>query len=395
MDPDYPRLLFFTSQIPQTRHAGCMQLHRALQGYPGECLRVIGPPIVEGAQGLPCVYETRHLFARRLVNTRFRRWVTGLSALDLWPEPGLSRTLSLVGGFKPDLVVTVMDHFSYYKHAWKLAHRLGAGFVTITMDDPQTFEVAHPWLQGAYDRVLSRLYQSTALSIGVSLEMCDYLLQKFGRTSVPFYFGPPEGLKIRPADASLRLRDPGRLTLAFAGSMSLGYPEGIRSLLPALRAANARLHIYSHYQEVIEDPCIVHRGFFPPEELWPVIQDECDAVLLPYAFGGEILRVYRTHFPTKISEYCWTGMPILIAGPESATGVRWGMRHPEAALVATDPAISNVGPILERLRDDSALRSRLAAGGAALAQSEFEPRAARNRFLGLMRQARSARPPHP
>jgi hypothetical protein len=394
MDADYPRLLFFTSQIPQTRHAGCMQLYRALQGYPGECLRVIGPPIVEGAQGLPCVYKTQSLLTYRLVNTRFRRWVTGVNALDLLPEPGLSRTLSLVEGFRPDLVVTVMDNLSFYKHAWKLAQRLGAGFVTITMDDPQTFEVAHPLLQGAFDRLLSRLYQSTALSIGVSCEMCDYLRQKYGRASETFYFGPPEGLRIRPAEDSLRLRDPARLTLAFAGSMSLGYPEGIRSLLPALRAANARLHVYTHYKDVIEDPCIVNRGFLAPEALWPVVQEECDAVLLPYAFEGEILKLYRTHFPTKISEYCWTGMPILITGPDSATGVRWGMRHPEAALVATDPAVSVLAPMLERLRTDDSLRSRLAAGSAAIALSEFEPRAARSRFVELMRQARAANKPH-
>jgi hypothetical protein len=87
-------------------------------------------------------------------------------------------------------------------------------------------------------------------------------------------------------------------------------------------------------------------------------------------------------------------MPILITGPDSATGVRWGMRHPEAALVATDPAVSVLAPMLERLRTDDSLRSRLAAGSAAIALSEFEPRAARSRFVELMRQARAANKPH-
>src|SRR5580698_2871798 len=88
-DPDPPRVLFLHLEIPQTRNAGSMQLYRALEGYPGDRIRVIGMPLAEGAKGLPCEYRTRRLFTYRLVNTRFRKWATGLNALDLWPEPGL------------------------------------------------------------------------------------------------------------------------------------------------------------------------------------------------------------------------------------------------------------------------------------------------------------------
>jgi hypothetical protein len=399
MDPDHPRLLFVTSEIPQTRNAGSMQLYRALQGYPGDRIRVIGMPLEEGAKGLPCEYRTRRLFTYRLVNTRFRKWATGLNALDLWPEPGLSRTIAMLEGFKPDLVVTVMDKLSYYKHAWKVAQRLVAGLVTISMDDPQTFEVTNPLFQGAFDRLLSRLYQSTALSLGVSQEMSAYIQTQFGKASETFYFGPPDGLKVRAAAESLRLRDPGRLTLAFAGTMSLGYREGIIALLPALEAANARLHVYSRPFDLIEHPCVINRGFLAPEALWPVIQDECDAVLLPYAYDGDILRVYRTHFPTKLSEYCWTGMPMLLSGPEIATGVRWGMRHPGAALVVTDPGSPECAATLESLRTDHALRERLAYGSASVAAGEFDPGAVRLRFAEMMRKAlashRAANVPSP
>ncbi|HVZ65432.1 MAG TPA: hypothetical protein VG936_12740 [Lacunisphaera sp.] len=398
MDDSFPRLLFFTSEIPQSRNAGSMQLFRALQDYPGDRLRVIGPELAPGATGLPCPYRTRRLGIYRLVNTRFRAWVTGINALDLWPEPGLGRTLAAVEDFQPDLVVTVMDHLSYYKHAWKLARHLGAGLVTITMDDPQTFEVAHRWLQGAYDRVLSHIYQSTALSLGVSREMCDYLAEKFGRTSTPFYFGPPSGLRWRPAADSLQLRDPSRLTLAYAGSLGLGYRDGILALLPALEATGTDLQVYSHYRDVITHPRIVNRGFLPPEDLWAAVQRDCDAVLLPYAYAGDILNLYRTHFPTKLSEYCWTGMPMLLSGPALATGIRWGQRHPECALVATDPGVDACGPLLRRLRDDPELRRRLAAGSAAMAQTEFDPATVRRRFADLMRQARDCHhgaPAHP
>jgi hypothetical protein len=183
------------------------------------------------------------------------------------------------------------------------------------------------------------------------------------------------------------LRNPAQLTLAYAGSLGLGYRDGILALLPALEMTGTHLHVYSHYKNVIEHPCILNRGFVPPEALWPTIQRECDAVLLPYAFSGEYLRLYRTHFPTKLSEYCWTGMPMLLSGPEFATGIRWGLRHPEAALVAIDPSATVGAPILSRLRDDPALRHRLAAGSAALARTDFDPVLVRRQFIAHLTAA--------
>ncbi len=390
MDSSLPRLLFFTSEIPQSRNAGSMQLFRTLQGYPGDRLRVIGPAISEGAVGLPCEYRTRVLPLYRLINTRLRGVVTGLNALELWPEPGLRKTAAAVENFQPDLVVTVMDHLTYYKHAWKLAQRLNAGLVTITMDDPQTFEVAHPLFQAAYDRVLSRLYQSTALSLGVSREMCAYLERTFGRPSTPFYFGPPEGIQPRPLSDGQTLRQPPQLTLGYAGSLGLGYGDGIRALLPSLAATGTTLRVFSSYKDVIEHPNIVNRGFLPPEDLWPTVQRECDAVLLPYAPDGEILRVYRTHFPTKLSEYCAISMPMLLCGPADATGVRWGLRHPDAALVATDYSPATIVPLLNCLRVDAARRVTLATAGRTLAAQQFNPTEVRTRFRELMVQARAA-----
>jgi hypothetical protein len=130
---------------------------------------------------------------------------------------------------------------------------------------------------------------------------------------------------------------------------------------------------------------VVNRGFLPLEDLWPTVQAECDAVLLPYAFDGPMTRVYRTHFPTKLSEYCCIGMPMLLVGPESATGVRWGQRHPEAALTGTSP--DSVRPMLLRLRSDGDLRVRMSRAAQAAARAEFDPVLIRKEFVSMLRQA--------
>ena len=369
-------------------NAGSMQLFRVLQGYPREKLMVLGPPPEKEAELLPCRYEAVNLLTSRLAYTRFPRWAIGLNALSTRFEPQIQRSLSLATEFKPEIIVTVMDKFSYYKHAWALAGALNVPLLTITMDDPQTFETAHTLFEGVMERAIREIYRDAALSVGVSTEMCEYLKERFGKPSTVLYFGPPDSIQSRRPEESLSLKSPPHLTLGYAGQLGLGYREGISALLNTLDKTATRLNVYTKDQHnLLNHPRIVNRGFFAPKELWPTVQAECDAVIIPYAFSGTITRVYRTHFPTKLSEYCWIGVPILIVGPEDATGVRWGQRHPEAALTATSPDSKGLAPLLEKLLSDGSLRTSLASGGAALARTEFDPIKIRRRFLGLLQQA--------
>lgn len=364
-----------------------MQLFRVLQDYPGDRLLVLGPRPEADAELLPCRYEPLKLLTYRLACTRFRAWISGINALNTVIEPQIGHSLKVAREFGPDLVVTVMDKLSYYKHAWALARKLRVPLVTITMDDPQTFERAHPSLEAAFVRFLRRLYGDTSLSLGVSTQMCEYLKAKFGVTSELFSFGPPEGIRPREPEESRALRRPPQLTLGYAGSLGLGYLEGLRALFKALEITDTRLNLYTRDQHCVpEHPQILNRGFLPPDKLWTIVQAECDAVILPYAFEGVMTRVYQTHFPTKLSEYCWAGMPILLIGPSDATGVTWGLKHRDAALTATAPDAEVIGSLLERLRNDAELRVAMARAGAAIARTDFDPLLIRRRFVDLLRR---------
>jgi glycosyltransferase involved in cell wall biosynthesis len=347
---------------------------------------VLGVAPEPQAEVLPCRYDTLNLVSYRLACTRLHRWVTGLQAMSVIPEIEIGASARRTAGFAPDVVVTVMDQLSYYKHAWLLARRLNVPLMTVTMDDPQAFQRAHPMLRPAYDRILRRIYADAALSLGVSPEMCSYIETQFGRESIPFLFGPPDGIIPRRADASGLLKRPPHLTLAYAGTMGLGYGDGIASILHTLRATGTRLAIYGRRTtDMPDDPLIEFRGFRPPETLWPEIQDTCDAVLLPYSNDAQFANIYRTHFPTKLSEYCWTGMPIVCSGPAYATGIRWANEHPSAAVAAT--SVRALTEALQALRDDPALRVGMASAAAAAAAAEFDPVAIRARFWSLLGRA--------
>lgn len=365
-----------------------MQLYRILQGYPPDRLMVLGWDPEPGAKLLACEYRPLKLLTYRLACTRYRGWATGVNSLNIFPEFGLRQSVEQTRSFAPELVVTVMDKLSYYKHAWALAKQLHARFVTITMDDPQMFERSHPWLDGAYSDILGRIYSDASLSLGVSHEMCRYIESKFKKPSTVFYFGAPENLRPRDPSESIALRNMNHLTLGYAGSMSLGYRDGILAILPSLETTGTRLVIYTRDQhQLIQHPLVLNRSFLPPEDLWPAIQRECDAVILPYSFGEDIARVYRTHFPTKLSEHCWTGMPMVFSGPEYGTAIRWAKEHPRAALTSVLPGAESLSPILRRLREDSQLRVSMAMEGQRIAAEEFDSMQIRRRFKELMAAA--------
>jgi len=382
---ELPRVLFFTSEIPQSVNAGSMQLYRVLQGYPGEKLMVMGFPPEKDAKLLPCRYETVKLLIYRMACTRFRHWVSGLNALNTMWEPQLGKSQRIAREFQPEVVVTVMDKLSYYKHAWALARRLKVPLITITMDDPETFETAVPPLRWAFQRFLKKMYGEAAVSIGVSQEMCDYLEREFGKKSEVFYFGAPDGIRPRDPEASRQLKKPGRLSIAYAGTFGLGYRDGLAAMIPTLEKVNARILVYTRDQHwLLKHPRIVNRGFYPIEKLWPLIQEEADVLVLPYAMEGLRTSVYRTHFPTKLSEYCWAGMPILAIGPEYATGYRWAKRHPEATVTASSYRIEELEPILQRLSTEGEVRVKLATGAVEAAKKEFDPVRIRKTFHELL-----------
>jgi glycosyltransferase involved in cell wall biosynthesis len=365
-----------------------MQLFHVLQGYPGDRLLVLGPPPEPDAQLLPCRYEPLKLLTYRLACTRFREWTSGLNTLNTFIEPQISYSMRVAREFQPDLIVTVMDKLSYYKHAWALAGRLSVPLMTITMDDPQTFERAHPSLETAFVRFLCRLYANASLSLAISKEMSDYLEEKFGRKSDVFYFGPPEGIQRRPPEDSRYLKVPPNLTLGYAGSLGLGYRDGLLAVCDALASTWTTLNIYTRDQHcLVNHPQIVNRGFVTSDRLWPKVQSECDAVLLPYAFEGQMTRVYRTHFPTKLSEYCWLGMPIIVTGPGDATGVRWALRHSDAAWAATSKDTEALARVFQKIRDNGEQRMSMAGASQRIAEIEFDPVRIKQQFVALLRTA--------
>lgn len=390
-EPPLPRVLLLTREIPQGANAGSQQMLRALRDYPADRLLVVGPGPVSGAELLRCEYAAYPLPVTRWINTRFHAWVNLANTLGLVPRPRRRWLRDLVARFQPQLVVTVMDCLSYYSIAATVARETGVPLLTITMDRPDRFERVPRFLRAVqFDRI-GRIYRAAAVNLAVSRQMAGWIRRVFRAQARVHYFAPSADIPQGDPAACRGFRTPGRFVLGYAGSLEYGYERQIAALLPELAAAGVTLRVYSaHANRLPASPNVELRSFLPVKELWHELVAGCDALLLPYPFGHEEATLYRTHFPTKLSEYYTLGLPLLLLGPSYATGIRWGLDHPGTALVETsrDPAAWRAA--LLRLRQEPELRAQLAASAQELARRVFAPAASHREFhLALAGAARA------
>jgi hypothetical protein len=379
------RIAVITSEIPQSVHAGSMQLLRVFRGYPEDALAVVGPAPPSGSRVLGCGYRQLDFPIMRWRNTRFHREAMSLVMLSRCFRRSPRYIERLLGKFKPGAVFTVMDNFSHYFTAYEYARSARLPLITITMDEPDSFEKIFAMLKRVQRRKIAEVYRYAERNLCVSRQMTTHIASTYGCTTEPFYFGPPEGVAPRPAVESGHLRRDGKLVLGFAGSLSYGYGETLQKICSAVEGNSVLLRIYSRNVPQWSAPNMEYAGCLPSEELWQNFKQECDASLLVYNFDYHESRLYRTHFPTKLSEYAWLGMPMVMVGPDYATGIMWGLEHAVAAFVETHPSMTSLARRLNELAASSPARESMARAATDAAKREFDPLSIKRKFHAVLR----------
>ncbi|MEJ7827181.1 MAG: hypothetical protein WKF91_03270 [Segetibacter sp.] len=384
----YPKVLIISSQIPQTIHAGSLQLYRVLENYPKENLRSIGP-IESKAEQLSETYDP-FLLPIRLTTTRFSYLANSLNTIGILPDLSVTRIDKLLGDFKPDLIITLIEILPYAFAAFRYAKTKGLPLMTITMDKPGDFTYIYPSFKAAQLRRMKEIYKYANINLGVSKEMSEYIESTFKTKSDVLYFCPPEGLTARDPQKAAALRNSSGLTIGYAGSLNLGYGFQLTSMAETFEKADVKLNIYSIHRPTFSSPAIKYKGSFNQYEVWERIKEECDAVILPYYFqyGTKETSVYSTHFPTKLSEYLTLGMPVIVIGPDWATGIKWAKAHPNAVLFSTQEDDHELISIFDKLKADAAFRLKYSLNPVE-AKEEFSPPVIKKQFLNYIQKAES------
>ena len=392
---NWPSLLILSDEGPQMSTAGGIVLFRLLEDYPAERLRVIEASVEPGRTRLACRYDALTAPWRRFQFTRFHRWKSSLRAFGLEPSVSLSRVESLLKDFRPDVVLCVMECAAYYDSAWNFARKHRLPLVVIVHDVNEQFEPVLPFALSAARRRDGAFYRFASRRLCVSPEMERLCEELYGAHGDVLYPVRSSELQARPLEETLHLKQLGKLTVGFAGNLNYGYGEELLRLLPAFRAAQARLLLFGNPPGGVAaalldaTDCCDFRGFAPTAaQAWQTIQNECDVVILPYPNpGGAWGRLIQHHFPSKLPEYLALGLPVVVTGPKYATGVKWALNHPEAAATCTALDPGELARLLTRLRVEAGYRLALAEGGKNAGLMDFDPRRIKATFLGHIRAA--------
>ena len=385
---NYPRLLVLSEGIPETAYAGSLLLYRLLKTYPPDRLLIIGPAPQERSQKLTCRYETLEVPWRRWEKTRLSRLVRSLRLFSMLPRPTVRQVHDRLHGFRPQIVLSVMQVESYFGLAARFAASESLPLVLIVHDLPEKFEAVFPLFCTAQRRHNARIYKSAARRLCVSPEMRDHLNQVYCASGEVLYPNRSEELTLRAPEQNLSLKVPGVLTVGYAGTIGYGYGLQLQRMVPAFERSGSRLRVYSAGRLESSASCVENVGYAPlAEQTWARVKEECDAVILPYTWGPGHRALYETHFPSKLSEYLSLGMPVLIVGPPWATGVRWGLRHPGGCMVVTEDSQSASSSAFAELRGNAQLRASLAAGAVWAGAEDFDPVRIREAFLSVVDEA--------
>ena len=381
--------------VPETRFAGSLLLYRLLQEYPAERLYAVGPQTHPSSELLRCRYEyLSPAPSARLNLTRLAGLKRSLESIGLAGRIPMPRVEAAIGDFSPEVVVSVMERHDYMDAAYRLCRQRDLPLVLIVHDRLESFELVYPPFRAAQRAANARIYRFAAERMCVSAEMVESLQSVYGARGRVMYPNRSDSLSPRPASDSAVLKNPPALTIGYAGSLSYGYGERLRELMPLVSAANVRLRIYSHDTAAASIAGATHAGGFPAAQLWQKIKAECDAVWLPYSHLEHYQPLYATHFPSKLTEYMALGMPVVITGPAHATGVKWGIAHSEATMTLPDADASAIATRLARLTADGDLRVRI-AGNSRGGDHDFDPIKIREQFVDVLRSAARRSPSQP
>jgi glycosyltransferase involved in cell wall biosynthesis len=331
---------------------------------------------------------------RRLEASRFNKLHRTLRCFGLVPQFPVRKVDALLGEFQPEVVLTVMQHAMWYDSAMAYAQTEGLPLVTIVHDTNESFDKVCGWAREAQRGADGRFYRAAKHRLCVSPEMEQFCFRKYGVRGEVMYPNRDESLRPRPLDMNRELRNPPYLTVGFVGNVNYGYGKALVDLLPTFEKSGTRLRIWGQppgeeCRSLLESPLVRWEGFLPSPEVWEPVKDGCDAVILPYSDEERMRQLYSYHFPSKLPEYLRLGMPVIVTGPEYATGYRWGMRNPQAVVTVDHDAEVKIVQTLEKLKFEKEWREKMAQGAIRAALMEFDPEKIRSHFHEILSKAKS------
>jgi hypothetical protein len=363
-----PRLLYVADVPVEASYHGSALLYRLLEDYPVDRLMIleVAPHSSLPKRRLPDVrYRTLSMGPARLRYTRFARLEGSWQSLTA--GGGAKRLRSFGDEFEPEALLTVAQGYSWLSVA-RFAQEAKLPLHLILHDHWSVTSLAYEWLTPWRDRQLGKVYRSAASRLCVSRFMEEDYRLKYGVSGRVLYPSRAKNCPSFHQPPSSYGRTSKGLVGAFAGSIfDSEYAQLIRNLAECLEARGGHLLLFGPQSpESLRDwgldrPGVLFKGLVKSEELICELREQADFVFVPMVFDSS-QRNMLVSFPSKLTDYTATGLPLLICGPSYCSAVRWAEEYAPVAEVVTSPKIDQLKSAVVRLED---VKHRRSLGRAA------------------------------
>jgi len=374
-----PRLLYVGDVPVEASYHGSALLYRLLEDWPADRLAIIETAFYGAslpARRLPGVsYRYAPPRATRLQSTRFNRIYTRIVA-----AASPLRALALHAGtrdFAPASILTVAQGHGWLVAA-HLARRLDIPLHVICHDD---------WLWslwgGAsqnpyYTRLFTNHYRAAASRLCVSPGMAAHYEAITGAPGQVLYPSRARAVVDYKSPPARLARTDDRFRMAWAGTITRhDTGKQLEILAGELAKQSGELHLFGPVDSAAVaayglDGAHVHlQGLIPSADLIERLRAEIDALFVPMSFSVDETCDVETSFPSKLTDYSATGLPMLIRAPANSSAARWATEHPGVAELVTDPAPDALAGAIHRLATDPAHRMALGATALTVGNAMF------------------------
>ena len=394
---DPPRLLYVADVPVESTCHGSALLFRLLEGYPADRLRVFETNLARSlpAKRLPRVrYDELTVGSARPLHSRvaryYRTWLTWRA------RSAVNQLAASLTAFQPQAVISVAHGFSWVTAA-AFARQRHLPFHLICHDDLTGLEDLPKWAGKWREAGFSRAYRRAASRFCVSPYMEAAYRRRYGvggdvlfpsrAANCPDYDSPPSRLLETCAEP----------TAVYAGSInSPGYARSIGLLAECLEEVGGRLLVFSPLdagdlkRAGLDRPNIENRGLVPFDELIRRCREEADFLYVPMSFEPHDRPNMELSFPSKLTDYTATGVPLLIRGPAYCSAIRWVSEHPGIAECVPTEEKSDLRAAIGRLTGSGARRFEMAGNALTVGREHFSFSSVHEKFLKALRHGGNA-----
>ena len=282
----------------------------------------------------------------------------------------------------PTVVMTVAHHEACYA-AMRYAKRYQLPLVTIFHDWWPDIPTVHGPFRSILERSFRELYKASSLALCVSPRMKE-VLGPHGNAKVllPIPDGGAHIKNNRKAPALTPFK------IIYAGNLREYGPMLMEALEIFKDHPDIRLEVRGNsasWPEGIKKE-MSERGvllpFAPISELQSWIET-ADAFLITQSFEDKDRRLMKTNFPSKLTECAKFEKPLVLWGPEYASGPKWA-RETGLGLVVDEERAEFLKQALEQLCENKEQQERFSHAAREAATSCFSPKLIQEEFMGYL-----------